>query len=197
MESPELRSGGIVGFSTSDLRDIQADIINIGTFGLPGRGCHHVGILSRHSGTLLIYESTTTKRPPCFYTGRDIAGVSARTVPVELDFFRNTPVKLWYYGLRAPLYCDEEIRLDSWLHSKIEVSYDKDGALHAGGFLANYWFSLMRGEDLSSLFCSETCAAALGYIDRMHVRNASLWSPNRLCRFLVRSGICSPAVRIQ
>jgi hypothetical protein len=193
MNSLGMRSGGIVGFSTFDL---PASIINIGTFGVPGIGIHHVGILSRDCGKMMLFESTTTERPPCFYTGECIKGVGARSVSDTTEFFKGRNTKLWYYGLRSPLYCDEEIRLQMWLRQMIGTPYDMDGAVHAAGFLFNALSSVLRGEDLSSLFCSEMSAAALSYIDRLQIPDASRWNPNKLVRHLVRHGICNPPERI-
>ena len=183
-----LESGGIIGVSA---RGMVEDAINIGTLGIPGIGVHHVGILSRHSGRLLFYESTTGERPPDYFTGHQETGVGARPIEQIQEFFAAQDAKLWYYPLRCPLYEHEERRLDEWLTSKVGLPYDLDGALHSGGGLLFRTLSiLLRGEDLASLFCSEMCMGALAHVGRIRTSNASKWSPNKSCRYLVRTGTC-------
>ena len=189
----DFQAGGILGLS---MLDPVANLINIGTGGIPGIGIHHVAIVSRHAGTTLVYESTTAERLPCHYTGKITPGVSAHSLAEWISWFKGRKTKIWYYGLRAPLYTDEEMRLDAWLYNQIGRPYDMAGASRAGGWITNALFALMHGEDLSSLFCSELCAAGLIHTGRLLTNDASRWSPNKLCRFGVRRGLLNSPVRV-
>lgn len=192
----KLAAGGILGFSA---RDVISDTINVCTFALPGYGVHHLGIIGRHAhdSRLLLYESTSSERPPCIYTGEKNVGVGARTLADTIDFCDARGVKLWYYGLRAPLYSDESDRLAAFLYDKIGISYDMDGTLHAGGGLLYQALSIaLRGEDLFAFFCSEICMAALVNIGRVQTNNVSKWSPNSSVRFLVKAGICDRPILV-
>ena len=170
-------------------RDVQSDIINVMSGALPGYGYHHLGIISRHNGELLLYESTTGERPPCYITGK-YTGVAARPLEEMREFLSTQETQLWYFGLRSPLYADEEARLDEFLLRQTGFTYDMDGALHSGGGLLFRSIAIiLRGEDLTSYFCSELCMAALSNVGRVQTSNVSKWSPNKSARYLVRRGV--------
>jgi len=197
---PAIESGGIVGFSA---RDVISDAINVCTGSLPGVGIHHVGILCRHGrcdfGRMLLYESTSAERPPCFFAGVGArpAGVGARSLETIQEFYAETGTNLWYYPLRSPLYEHEISRLDQWLRNKVGQPYDMDGAIHSGGGLIFRTLSiLLRGEDLASFFCSEMCIGGLVHVGRVQTNNVSKWNPNRSVRYLVKAGVCDKPTRI-
>lgn len=188
-----IKSGGIIG-CVGGFDKVSVGI-NLGTLGIPGVDIHHVAIVCDYDGQPLIYESTTSERPVCFRKKEFCKGVQCHTV----DEFTAIPFynKLWYYPLRCELYPHEQERLSEYLGSLLGTPYDMPGAIHAGGVVFSILSALMRGEDLSSLFCSEMDMAALVRIGRTRTHDASRWSPNKLCRYLVRSGICSSPLRLK
>jgi hypothetical protein len=187
-----LKSGGILGFVSFEP---IANVINAATLGIPGYSIHHVGMVGRQHGQPLCYESTTWDRPPCVRSQALTQGVQAHTLEelVAIPAHRQ----IWHYPLRSELYDHEEDRLLYYLDSQIGCPYDLDGAIHAGGVAFSFLSKMLRGEDLAAMFCSELCVAALVKINRLNTASASHWSPNKLCRYLVRTGICDKPKRIK
>jgi hypothetical protein len=187
-----LQSGGLIGCAGFDL---QSNIINLFTLGLPGISIHHVGIVCEYDGEPLIYESTKSARPPCVRTGQRVSGVQAHT----FEEMRAIPFynALWYYPLRRELYLHERERLRDYLESVLRTPYDMDGACQSGGIMLAAISALLCGENLASLFCSELCMSALVRTGVCTTPDASRWSPNKLCRNLVRSGICERPIRVR
>jgi hypothetical protein len=191
-----MKTGDLIGVSGYGL---VSGVINAGTFALPrplsNRGISHIGIICADYAEPLVYESTTTPRPPCAVTGHVVRGAQAHRLDDFLDFKGNDVV--WHIPLRRPLYDHEAYRLQESLDSALGRPYDMLGAFRAGGFLFRTMQGLLRREDVSSLFCSEWCAAVLANTGIFQTRSAGKWSPNALVRHLVRSGICDPQKLLQ
>lgn len=186
------QSGAIIGFS--GCLDPVANTINICTGGIPGIGIHHVGIILEHEGEPWLYESTTNKnRPPCGITGKLIKGVQAHPLQQIQELETAT---IWHYPLRRKLYEHEEKRLGNFLGSKIGLPYDLAGAIRSGGIVFGLAEMFLHPENLSSLFCSEFCAASLIDTGLMDSADASRWNPNKLTRYLRRSGKCGKPSRL-
>lgn len=186
------QSGSIIGFS--GCLDPVANTINLFTGGLPGIGVHHVGIILNHDGEPWLYESTTNKnRPTCGITGKLTKGVQAHPLAQIQELDEAT---IWHYPLRRALYEHEEKRLGHFLGSKIGLPYDMAGAIRSGGIVFGLAEMFLHPENLSSLFCSEFCAASLIDTGIMDSADASRWNPNKLTRFLRRSGKCSKPLRL-
>lgn len=178
----QLKTGSIIGHVGFGW---QANVINLATLGLPGVSVHHVSIVSEYEGRQLVYESTTGERPACCRRGKPCLGVQAHTV----DELTALPAftKLWIYEPRRELYAHEKVRLSCFVESALGLPYDLDGAIGAGGFGFSVLSAFLCGENLSSIFCSELCAAALVATGTIDTDDASKWSPNKLCRHLLRS----------
>lgn len=172
-------------------------VINLGTGGIPGYSIHHVGQVARdwRSGKLYIYESTESERPPCAVRHRVTEGVQATAI----DDFLAIPfyTKVWVYPNRYDLYENEQRRLNRYVYQMLGTKYDERGAIQSGGLLWATINSFLQGENLNQLFCSEFVAATRIHTGILKARNASWWSPNRLCRHLVRAGECGKPYRIK
>lgn len=187
MRPREVLPGAVLGFSN---RGIVEDTICVMSLALPG-SIHHVGIASAGDDETLVYEAIhgERSRPACYFQQKQTSGLQAHTLSGLVEYVRPSGTKIWCYNPRAPLYRHEEIRLENWLRRRVGSPYDLGGALGSGGGLLHQLLSfLVRGENLTTLFCSETCAAALTNAGRLQTRSASHWNPMRLCRHLHRCG---------
>ena len=181
-------NGSVIGFVS---RDWQANVINLGSFGIPGYSIHHVGIVCDG----LVYESTggeAGNRPPCEIQHKIVRGVQAHTI--ESLFALPWYTHLWEYPLRRRLYPQERTRLRQFCDSQLGKDYDRDGAIHSGGKLFAYFSSLIRGENVNKYFCSEFVAAALAEVGIFQIDNVSRVSPNKLLRGLRKLGVCQKPV---
>lgn len=185
------RNGDIVGCTSNGW---VSGVINVGTFAAPGHGVSHVGIISLYGAEPLVYESTTFGRPPCILQAREVRGAQAHKLDDWLKFGMD---KVWHYPMRRELYEDEALRLRYILDRTLGTPYDLVGALRSGGFLSRMWHSVLHKEDLASVFCSEFVAQALVEVGVLQTANASSWNPNRLCRTLVKNGVCGRPSRIK
>ena len=185
--------GDILGFSECSL---SGAAINLATWGCPGWGLSHVGIVAMRPGTTrqLLWESTSLCPLPCDIQARVVSGVQAHRLWARLRTFAG---RVWVYRLTTPLTEAESTRLSLFVWTHLGVSYDFLGAFRLRVTPLGLLEQLLCPEELHSLFCSELLAAALRHIGRHGDHNASRWSPNRLCRHLVRAGIYCPAVRIK
>jgi hypothetical protein len=192
MERREIASGDIIGFVGEDW---VSDCINIATLGLPNRSVSHVGIVSEYKGKLLVYESTSGDRPPCYVKLKLTRGVQAHPLSelLSIPSFRE----VWHYPLKCPLYYHQRARLEYVLKGYLGRDYDMNGACHSAGVVFSKVCGMIKGEDLSSLFCSEMVAAVLTHVGTLRTPNSSRWSPNKLCRYLVREGVCLPPQRLK
>jgi hypothetical protein len=186
-----VKSGDLIGFSG---RSGLSDLINVVTLGLPRWGLSHVGILAEHKGELLLFESTTLDQLPCVIRGECFNGTQAHRLDDVLASYEG---RVWEYPLSRPLYADESQRLSDFLVRTIGVPYDKLGAVRSAGVGLSYVESLLRPEDLRSIFCSEWLAKAYCEIGLLPTDNASRWNPNRLAHRLRQYHITLPRHRLK
>lgn len=161
--------------------------INVGTFGVPYWHASHVGIITDVDHRRLIVESTSVHplATPCEYAQVPVKGVQLHTIEDVVA----RPGRAWAHPIARPLYSHEAQRLRLFLFSRLGHPYDLTGALRSAGFIFNAFQSVLRAEDLATLFCSELVASALDHIGFFPVKNASRWNPNKLVRALYRAGL--------
>lgn len=186
----DCKEGDIIGFSGNSWLSAG---INLATYGIPFWDIGHVGIVGRYGGELLLFESTINSSLPCRIQGAVTSGVQAHLLH-SCELYDG---KVWHYPLYRGLYLSESQRLTAFLLECIGRDYDAIGAFRAGGVGFSFVESRLRKQDLSSLFCSELCAAAYAYAGLFPSGNAGFWSPNKLCRTLRRRGVLSKPWRIQ
>ena len=188
-----INSGDVIAFSGADW---VADAINLVTFGLPRVSIHHVGIVSKIRNDVVIYEAIgyAGSRGPCLRSGCVAAGFQAHLLD---DVLAAVSGKVFHLPLRSPLYTDEEDRLGWYLDSKIGLPYDRLGAARSGGFVFRLAQSLLRPEDTSSIFCSESMIAGLVHVGRVQTRHAGKFNPNAACRMLRRTGVVDAYRRLK
>lgn len=170
---------GLCGFSSWGRVGV---VINAATWGVPFWHLSHIAVAARHPDRpeLLLCESTTLADSPCIIQGRRVAGVQWHPIAERIRAYKGL---VWYYRPRSPLYHDEAARLSEFLAGMTGRHYDTPGALGARDWLLAALVRWGRPADLSSLFCSELCAAAGQMLDRFPPGdNASGFSPNRLAR---------------
>ena len=177
-----IKPGDVIGFSG---RSWLSTGINVATFGIPLWGISHVGIMgyeSGRSGNLDLFDSTGKYGVGYWRLNQTIREYNGR---------------MWLYRLSRPLFLHEVTRLTMRLTQLWGRKYDAAGAMRAGGALWSAVQGVIRGEDLTSLFCSEFVAEQLSYIGVFPTSNASRWSPNHLVRKMRRMGILDPPVRLK
>lgn len=184
--------GDILGCSSCSKEGL---LINACTCGLFGRSLSHVMLVTDHPyfSYPVICEATSRCNLPCIVQGGLVSGVQFHRIR---DRVLTYPGRVWHYRLRRPLDVRQRIALSRFCQSITGRQYDWVGAARARHTVLAAMERQIEGEDLSKLFCSETCAAgweAVGILDRDE--NASAWSPNRLGRFAVRKEITWPPVR--
>ena len=180
---PRPKAGDIIGFSGDSWLSFG---ISVATLGIPFWDLSHVGIIGEHEGDLLLFESTTLNDSPCVIQEKRVSGVQAHRLDECVKAYRG---KAWLYPLFRATYPQESKRLSEFLTKNLGKDYDAIGAVRSGGFVWAWIGSMLRRQDLSSLFCSELCAAAHQHIGILRTDNASRWSPNRLVRTERRRGI--------
>lgn len=176
MSPRKFRSGDIIGFSGNAW---TSAFIQIVTYGCPWWSLSHVGIIGPHDDQLLEFESDENPLLPCSIQGTIARGVQAHNIDEKIATY---PGRVWHYPLSRELYDFEKQRLDLFLHGHIGDGYDQIGAVRAGGLGFSWLESCFHEENLSSLFCSEYCAAAHREIGLFPTDNVGRWSPNRLVR---------------
>jgi len=183
-----VKPGDIVAFSGCSW--ISA-AVNIGTWGIPLLGLSHVGIIAHDDkGRLLIFESTSLEDLPCVISEENFTGTQAHWLE---DILRVYKGRAYHYPLYRPLYPNEDERLTQFLMETIHTPYDMMGAFRAAGVGLSWFESLLRPQDLSTIFCSEWVASALSVIGVYPTSNASRWNPNHLIRHLRWNGVlCKP-----
>lgn len=183
-----VKAGDVIGFSGYSW--ISA-AINIGTYAIPLLGISHVGIMAHDDkGRLLIFESTSLDDLPCEISGEVFTGTQAHKLEDILKAYKG---RAYHYPLYRPLYPNEDERLTQFLMETIHTPYDMMGAFRAGGVGLSWFESLLRPQDLSTIFCSEWIAASLAVIGVFQTTNASRWNPNHLIRRLRWNGVlCKP-----
>lgn len=189
-DRPPFKAGDVIGFSGHSW---WSDLINLATYGVPGWGLSHLGIVAEYeeefpscqwddplySPNLLLFESTMACNLPDVFDNEIIKGFQAHNLSLRLT---NYSGKVWHYPLVEALRPLESRRLTRFLLDQRGKDYDAIGAFRAGGIGFSYIESLLRPEDLSSLFCSEVVAAAHAHIGLLDTRNASRWNPNHFVR---------------
>ena len=171
-----MKPGDIIGFSSYGWVGFG---VNLATYGVPFWSISHVGIVGEHNGELLLFESTTLNNLPCVIRGHSIKGTQAQRLDTRLLSYRG---KAYHYPLYRRLYDFERERLHEFLMDSLGVPYDDVGAFRAGGTGWSWFESLMRGESMCSLFCSEFVCAAHREIGVFPTDNVSRWSPNKFVR---------------
>ena len=84
----DLKAGDVIGFSGNSW---ISGLINIGTYGIPGWGISHVGIMAHaDDGRLLLFESTTLENMPCEISGECFDGTQAHDLT---RFSRHTTAR--------------------------------------------------------------------------------------------------------
>lgn len=177
------RPGDIIAFSGYSF---QSYFINAVTYGIPGFGISHVGIIGEWHGCQLLFESTTGSALPCEVTGRPIHGTQCHELGARLREYRG---KAWHYPLRQPLRSWERRALTRYLTGSLGRPYDAIGAFHAGASLFAWIMAKCHAENTAALFCSEWCVAALRFIERFDTDHAGRWSPNAFIRECRRRAI--------
>lgn len=183
-----VKAGDVIGFSG---RSWISAAINIGTYAIPLFGISHIGIMAHDDkGRLLIFESTSLDDLPCEISGEVFTGTQAHKLEDILKAYKG---RAYHYPLYRPLYPNEDERLTQFLMETIHTPYDMMGAFRAGGVGLSWFESLLRPQDLSTIFCSEWVASALSVIGVFQTTNASRWNPNHLVRRLRWNGVlCKP-----
>lgn len=187
----ELKTGDIIGFSPNDLISWG---INLGTYGVPGWGLAHVGIIGEHDGRQLLFESTSSPYGDCVIQGRRVNGSQATWLDSAID---NCNGFVWHYPLYRRLYEAERTRLNTFLHATLGIPYDVVGAFRAGGYFHSGLQAFFHGQDLNALFCSEWCAAAHAEVGILPSTVAGRWNPNLLVRRERRLGLLAKPVRLK
>lgn len=187
-----IKAGDMLGFSG---KGFASAVINLATYGVPAWSLSHVALLAKATdGRLLVFESTSLSDLPCAINGERFAGTQAH----ELDaVIQNYNGRIYHYPLYRLLYVSEDERLTRFLMETLGTPYDMTGAFRTAGVGLSWIESLLRPQDLTSIFCSELIAAALANIGIFSTSNASRWNPNRLIRSLCWNGIVSKARRLK
>jgi len=180
---PKPKAGDILGFSGDSWLSAG---INLATYGIPFWSLSHVGILGEHEGEVLLFESTGLNDLPCAIQGKQVCGTQAHRLDECIEAYDG---KVWHYPLCRPLRRFENRKLSAFLHKHLGKDYDAIGAFRSAGVGWSWLESKLRPQDLSSLFCSEYCAAAHTHVGLFHTEHVSRWSPNRLVRAERRRGI--------
>jgi hypothetical protein len=178
-----MKAGDLVGFSGDT---IVSDVVNLATLGIPRWSISHVGIMAEYQGQLLLFESTTLEGLPCEITKVQWSGTQAHKLDDVLRAYRG---KVYEYPLARPLYPFESERLTGFLNHTLHLPYDQVGAMRSAGVGLSWIESLLRPEDMRTIYCSEWVAKALNEIGLHTTDDASRWSPNKLIRRLRRREI--------
>lgn len=184
--------GDIVGFSGYNLASAG---INLATYGIPFWSLSHVGIMGEFKDELLLFESTTLSDIPCRIQGKPFAGSQAVRLSDRLESYRGAAWLYPLYRLDGPT----QARLNKFLISYVGMPYDHLGAARSGLFAWSWLQSQLHDEDLTSLFCSEWCAAALQHVGFSLCSgcHSGRWNPNLLVRTARRKYILGSPRRLK
>ena len=189
--SRTIKPGDLIGFTGE--RYLGA-FINLVTYGIPGWGLSHLGIVGDANDRLLLFEATTTDPDPCEIQGKHVNGSQAHSLSSRLRSHRGA---IWHYELFRDLYPHERKRLTAFLHSTLGRPYSEINAFRAGGYGFSLIESMLHPANLHSLFCSEWCAAAHATIGIFATSNVARWSPNLLVRTERYEGILKKPRRLK
>lgn len=190
MRETSYNVGDIIGFSGHDWLSAG---INLATYGIPGFSLSHVGIVGEYQNEKVLFESTTLSELPCLMQGRVVSGAQVHRIEERLAGYAG---RAWHYPLYRTLYTHERRRLNAFLYAHVGTPYDTIGAFRSAGIGYSLIESKLRRADLSSLFCSEWCAAAHATIGLFATGHVSRWNPNRFVRYERRAGILKRRVRL-
>jgi hypothetical protein len=179
---PAFAPGDILGFSG---RHWASYGINLCTYGVPGWGLSHVGIVS--------YVDGPTAGLRCLDSDYG-EGVSHTEISTKVNEYEG---RVWHYQLTRPLYLYEVGRLTRHASSFLGRPYDSGGALKSGGKIVALVNAILGRESVASLFCSEYVAECLNEIGIFPTGNVSRWSPNHLMRRLRAAGIIHKPRRLK
>ncbi len=169
-------------------------LISYGTASLvpPMLGPSHVAFITdlTHGGRPLWVESTTSCRRRCLINGTTTRGAQAHDPERRIQDYCQaggrvdiySPTDLRHYS-PAELRRIREILIARFVRNNIH--YDLRGAIISGTRLLR----LLPGDDIERLFCSELIAAMLAALGRLNNGIAGRYSPQRLIRELVRTGV--------
>ena len=138
----------------------------------------------RTNPRMLLFESSFGSTVPCYVHGRCRDGTGARIPADVVEAYKG---KVWHYPAEQAMSPIKSAILTWNLLKNCGKPYDAIGAFRSGGVGFSWFESLFRKEDLSSLFCSEYCVAALKYIGQ-ELGSASKWNPAKMVRALMRNG---------
>jgi len=142
----------------------------------------------------LLFESTTGCDLPCEINGRVIDGTQAHDIWSRVEGYDG---KVWHYPYRYVLSPIGSIRFTNFLLKNCRKEYDTIGAIRSGGLALSWLESLLRDEDLTSLFCSEYVAAAYDHVNILDLKSASRWNPARLVRYMSHYGFLAEPRRLK
>lgn len=168
--------------------------ITFGTWGLPLWSISHVGGIVQVRDELLISEATRTCPYPCHIQNERVQGLQVQELERRI---RTYPGLVWHYPLTSPLSREGERRLTLCLLANLGKDYDELGAFRVRQACFGWLLKYVWPENLRTLYCSEWWAAALRRASRFQTRSASRWNPKRLCRALVKRGVCAKPVCIK
>ena len=157
----------------------------------------HVAIIIEHDGEPMWVESTTLCPHTCTLTETRRRGVQMHPPGLRLEDYCRIGGRVERFML-APIqrFSDSESALLTQIVTRHLIGearrYDLLGAALSGWRLGRRLQRLI-GADLDALFCSELVAALLMRVGRMNHADPALFSPGRLLRQLVQTGVYRPA----
>ena len=182
--------GDILAFSSQGL--IGA-VINLATWGIPGWGASHVAMIGREGGygkRLVLWESLGMPNEPCLIRGKVVTGVQVQDITNRIKNYKG---RVWHYPLTQPLDSEQVWDLDRFCMQYLGTDYDTLGAFRSRG-LSLIEKVIFRPADLTSVFCSEFCAAAHHHLG-IFTKNASRMNPNRFIRCECAAGVLAKSRR--
>jgi len=192
-----MHAGDVLGFSG---RCWLGVLVNLATWGRPLIDISHVAIVAPlHSDDpdrLVLWESRHDSPAPCLFAGEPVEGMQAHEIEATIEAYRG---RVYRYPIARSVTRHSAAKLAAYLRAfaRRRIPYDYLGAVRARGACCGWVRRLIlrSPESLAALYCSELVPAALRSIGEFRTRNASAWSPNRLCRALVRRGCHGPRIR--
>lgn len=187
----DIVAGDMLGCSSCT---VVGSVINVCTLGAPFCDLSHVQLAVQWPDCAkpLIAESTDRYRQPCAIQGQVVDGVQFHRLRSRIIGY---PGRVYRYPITKPLEDWQHRAVRRWLAAHMRAGYDAAGAVEARDMPIA---ALTRPkEDTVSLFCSEMVAGCYRAAGLLKTDNVSAWSPNRLARHLVRTGVLLPRVRIK
>lgn len=157
-------------------------------------GPSHVAIVCRHRGQPLWVESTTLCDTPCAITGRPMVGVQTHLPEDRLpSYAAGRVVRYRLTPINRLSDAESSLLTHILLHHFLGRAspYDLSGAV-LSGLRCGRIVRAVLGADLGEVFCSELAAAVLMRLGRLNRADPAGYSPARLLRRLVRTGVYAP-----